>query len=143
MSNVNCNELSFGEEDTHVNYSPNPEHRNKNPCKSQWIITEREEIQCFSVAYSKGWKNEKNAWGLHYKQSAVTYLGVGKKQGADLFIAKFKNDVPHNNWHGYPADYQGNSQDIPDKDILNNWIANDILPKAKIRKIMAGQPCKL
>ncbi len=61
----------------------------------------------------------------------------------NLFIAKFKNDVPHNTWHGYPADYQRKSQDIPDTEILHDWIANNILTKAKIRKIMAGQPCRL
>lgn len=142
MSNVACNELNFNEEERIVNYSPNPEHRNNNPCKSQWIITEKEEIECFRVAYDKGWTNERDAWGLHYSQNTIAYLGIAENRTINLFIAKFKNDVPHNNWHGYPADYQRKPQDIPDKEILSKWITNNVLAKAKIRKIMAGQPCK-
>jgi hypothetical protein len=143
MSNVTCNELSFDEGDRLANYSPNPEHRNNNPCKSQWTITETEEIECFTVAYDKGWANDKNAWGLYHHQNTITYLGTGKDRKINLFIAKFKNDVSHNNWHGYPADHQRNSQDIPDQGILKKWITHKVLAKAKIRKISAGQPCKL
>jgi hypothetical protein len=148
MSNVYCHELIFqdnnNDEQTEiVKYSPNPEHRNSNPCKSQWKITENEEIECFKITYNKGWTKEKNAWGLHYSQNTVTYLGIGEDRSIKLFIAKFKNDVPHNTWHGYPADYQKNAHDIPDKDVLFDWIKNNVLTKAKIRKIMAGQPCKL
>ena len=142
MSNVVSHNISFSNNED-VKYSPNPQHRNNNPCKSQWIISEGEEIECFKVAYGKGWTNDKNAWGFHYSQSNITYLGKGEDRTVSLFIAKFKNDVPHNNWHGYPADYQRRSHDIPDTNVLNNWKNNNILPKAKIRKIMAGQPCKL
>ncbi|MCY7272623.1 MAG: hypothetical protein LH702_02470 [Phormidesmis sp. CAN_BIN44] len=130
-------------QDETVKYSPNPQHRDNNPRKSQWTIMEDEEVQCFEVAYGKGWKKGDDAWGFHLKQNTVKYLGRGEDRSVDLFIAKFKNDASHNIWHGYPADHQKNSQDIPDTDILSNWIANDVLKKAKIRKIMTGQPCKL
>jgi len=148
MSNVDCYELIFQDDQSNeqgeaVKYSPNPEHRNDNRRKSQWTITEGEEIECFRVAYDKGWRSGKNAWGLHHRQNAVTYLGRGEDRSIDLFIAKFKNDVPHNTWHGYPADYQRKSQDIPDAEILRDWVANNFLTKPKMRKIMASQPCRL
>jgi hypothetical protein len=127
----------------YVRYSLNPEHRNSNPKKSQWTIIEEDEVQCFKAAYDKGWKNEKDAWGLYFDVNDVSYLGKGENRSKKLFIAKFKNDVPHNVWRGYPADYQQKPQDIPDKDILNDWMANGVLKKAKVRKIMAGQPCNL
>jgi hypothetical protein len=142
MSDVACHELNFEGEERIVNYLVNPEHRNNNSCKSQWIITQTEEIECFRMAYNEGWTNQKEAWGLHYSLNAITYLGIAENRTINLFVAKFKNDVHHNNWHGYPADYQRKPQDIPDKEILTRWMINNVLSKAKIRKIMAGQPCK-
>jgi hypothetical protein len=105
MSNVDCHELKFqiGEDDENieiVQYSPNPQHRDNNPNKSQWIITEGEEMNCFKTAYHKGWVTGSNAWGLHYIQDELTYLGIGINRCTDLFIAKFKNDISHNTWHG-------------------------------------------
>lgn len=148
MTHVSCHNLRFkgkqsNEQDEIVKYSPNPQHRDNNPHKSQWTIMEPEEIQCFQVAYDKGWKKGNDAWGLHFRQNNVAYLGLGEDRSVELFIAKFKNDASHDTWHGYPADYQRKSQDIPDRNILSDWIANDVLKKAKIRKIMGGQPCKL
>lgn len=148
MNRVNCYNLVFGEEldDKEcevIIYTPNPQHRNGNPKKSQWIIIEREEVECFRMAYDKGWKNEGHVWGLYYKQNKIDYLGEGTDRSIRLFIAKFRNDLSHNTWHGYPADHQRHQQDIPDVSILHNWITNKVLAKAKIRKIGAGQPCSL
>lgn len=148
MSNVDCHELKLqigeDEENTEtIQYSPNPQHRDNNPNKSQWIITEDEEMNCFKTAYSKGWVIGNNAWSLHYIQNELTYLGIGVDRSTNLFIAKFKNDISHSTWHGYPADYQQNAQDVPGTDILRDWIKCNVLPKAKISKIMKGQPCKL
>lgn len=147
MNNVNCHKLTFGEQDSEkyevVKYTPNPLHRNNSPQKSQWLILENEEVECFRIAYDKGWKNGGNAWGLYYKRDRLDYLGIGTDRTVRLFIAKFKNDSSHNAWHGYPADHQRHQQDIPDESILRSWITNKVLAKAKIRKIGAGQPCSL
>ena len=146
MVEVSCYSLFDEDENNNqVKYSPNPEHRNDNPMKSQWTILEEEELECFRVAYKSGWKRENNAWGLHFtcNNTQFGYLGLGRDRNIKLFIAKFKNDVPHETWHGYPADYQQNSHDVPETEILRSWVKNNILGKAKMRKIIRGEPCKL
>jgi hypothetical protein len=146
MSIVNRHILRFGSSDEDIEeleYTPKPDHRNNSPEKSQWTITEKDELKCFKNAYLKSWKKGQNAWGLHFNEDVVEYLGMSKDKSTRLFIAKFISDNFHGTWHGYPADYQHKPQDIPDPDILKDWIKNKLLKKAKISKIMQGKPCNL
>ncbi len=126
-----------------VVYHCHPHHRNNNPNKSQWIINPTQEFDCFDLSYRKSWLKNDNAWGLHYSGQSIDYLGLGEDRNVNLFLAKFIKDQNQNYWHGYPADYQRNPQDIPDNDILEIWKYNNILSKPKIRKIMRGQPCNI
>ena len=97
----------------------------------------------FKFAYTRTWVSNNNAWGVFFNNGEVDYLGVAQDHITQVFIAKFVKDVNHNDWHGYPADHQSHPQDIPDQSVLNDWLVNKILPKAKIRKIQGSMPCKL
>lgn len=74
---------------------------------------------------------------------SLNYLGVIHDRNIDVFIAKFVTDKNHNTWHGYPADYQLKAQDIPAGSILLKWEEQNLITKAKMRKIMRGQPCRI
>ena len=124
-------------------YTIKLDHRNKTKEKSQWTVSHQDEVSIFIDAYTRTWVSEDNAWGVFFSNGNLDYLGVAQDHVTQIFIAKFVNDVIHNNWHGYPANYQIHSQDIPEESILKNWLDNDILPKSKINKIARGKPCKL
>jgi hypothetical protein len=129
-------------------YIINPHHRNSNTNKSQWTISVGDEIGCFNHAKHQNWLTANKGWGLHIVNSAPNWLGVAQDQTTQLFVAKFVGN-PSNSaasgteWHGYPANYRVNNQDIPDEDILQKWLNTNILPAAKIRKLAKGQPCNL
>jgi len=125
------------------NYTIKLDHRNKSKDKSQWTISHQDEVDVFVNAYTRKWVCNNNSWGLFYKNGKIDYLGVAQDHVTQVFISKFVNDANHSNWHGYPADHKKHSQDIPDRIILDDWINNNVLPKAKIRKIQGMLPCKL
>ncbi|MDT3777058.1 hypothetical protein PJI16_05730 [Nitrospira sp. MA-1] len=127
-------------------YAPNPSHRNGNNRKSQWIIPQTQEIDCFSKAESNGWLYQHEGWGLHCPNGAPVFLGRLARSHKETFIAKFVNSRSTRQqalWHGYPADHQNNAQDIPETEILKKWLMLNLLKAAKIRKIIKGQPCSL
>ena len=127
-----------------VAYLPNPQHRDGNPNKSQWTINIDQEIYVFRCMAYYGWGFQNNGWGLLINNDGkVDYLGFINNRNTAVFIAKFVGDTNHNSWHGYPADYQFRAQDVPDRAILQRWKENNYLTKAKVRKIMMGQPCKI
>ena len=126
------------------NYTIKLDHRNKSKDKSQWTVSHKDEVfTVFKDAYTRTWVSNNNAWGVFLNNGKLDYLGVAQDHFTQVFIAKFVNDTAHNNWHGYPADHQSHPQDIPDQAILNDWLVNGILPKAKISKIVGGKRCKL
>ncbi len=125
------------------NYTIKLDHRNKSKEKSQWTVSHQDEVNIFIDAYNRTWVSKDNAWGIFFNHGEIEYLGVAQDHITQVFIAKFVNDIAHTNWHGYPANYQMHSQDIPDESILNNWLVNNILAKSKISKIARGKPCKL
>ena len=127
-----------------VAYCFNTQHRDGNPNKSQWTIDTDQEIDVFCCMADHGWGFQDNGWSLFIKEdSSIDYLGFIQSRKAKVFIAKFVVDTNHNAWHGYPADYQVRAQDVPHKDILRKWKDENYLTKAKMRKIMMGQPCKI
>lgn len=95
-----------------MSYLPNEQHRNGNPEKSQWTISLDDELASFFQAEERGWQESNKAWGLHLVEGRIIYLGVTKNRQTPVFIAKYtcSRDAV---WHGYPADYRNNSQDIP------------------------------
>jgi hypothetical protein len=126
-----------------VVYLPNPQHRDGNPNKSQWIINTNQEIYVFKYTAYKNWIFEENGWGLFIDKDIINYLGIINNRNTSIFIAKFVVDINHNAWHGYPADYQFKAQDVPDKEVINKWIKEKYITKAKARKIMMGQSCRI
>jgi hypothetical protein len=124
-------------------YCIHPDHRNGNPNKSQWTITEEEERAAFVRAVEHEWLLQNRGWGLHLHQEQPQYLGTSKGQAAALFVAKFVSSGAQVSWHGYPADHQRNIQDIPESKVLKSWIDLRLLALPKIRKLMKGQPCSL
>ena len=125
-----------------LSYLHNPRHRDGSPSKSQWTINYAEELTCFKESHAHSWLLIDTGWGLHFSNQKADHLGISCDKLRSLFIAKFiANDNP-SYWHGYPADYQVNVRDIPSLEILNNWMANQIFSRAKIRKILKGQPCR-
>lgn len=124
-------------------YVINPHHRNGNTNKSQWTISEADEIKCFDLAKNQGWVLGEKGWGLHVVGQKPTWLGVAQDHSTQLFVAKFVGDSSGVEWHGYPADYRNNHHDIPEEGILRKWLSESGLSAAKVRKIAKGQPCNL
>ena len=98
---------------------------------------------CFSRARANRWlvEVEKVGWGLHLPAGKPDYVGVARDHDTRIFVAKFTAD--QDVWHGYPADHRQNYRDIPTERILDGWMHNGLLTRAKIRKIARGQPCRL
>jgi hypothetical protein len=125
-----------------VRYQLNQQHRDKNPNKSQWEISNDNEIYVFRCAAYHKWFAESNAWALFLIDNVPHPLGT-VAQNRKTFIAKFVTDNNHNAWHGYPADYLTRSHDIPHGSILYSWVSMNLISKPKMRKIMQGQPCNI
>lgn len=114
-------------------------HRNNTPGKSQWIISEREEIKCFENAVINKWSDESNYFSLK-KDVRKKLVALGKNKFHEkLYLAKYTANPK--DWHGYPADHVRNSNDIPSQVILDSWMKNKTLPKHKVFKIQQGKPC--
>jgi hypothetical protein len=112
------------------------------PNKAQWKISERDEELSFIGAWRAGWRLDTVAWGFHFVAGQPQYLGVVEDHLTKTFFAKFVRDPNHVAWHGYPAN-QHNPQDIPHLTIAQMWIEGKVLARAKIRKIIRMQPCRL
>jgi hypothetical protein len=128
--------------DEKTNYLIHPHHRDGTLIKSQWIINESEEVECFKKSINNNWNYQNCCWGLYFENSKIAYLGLSAKNRKKIFIAKFINN-DSNDWHGYPIDPQYNNADIPNTSVLNIWLTSDYLTAAKIRKISRGQSCSL
>lgn len=96
-------------------YVINQQHRDANPHKSQWTITEQDEVNVFNMALLSSTLN----WGVHISSNRIDYLGKNKYRER-LFLAKFSEN--QNIWHGYPADYVRSTHDIPSRDAMLIWL---------------------
>jgi hypothetical protein len=125
-----------------LSYLLKSDHRDKSGKKSQWLIKPSEEVLTFSSAYSAGWHNESECWGLHPPNGEPDILGVTVDKRT-VRLAKFvSNDKPAY-WHGYPADYQTKTQDRPTIEILRSWLAAGLIKKHELTRIRAGHSCSL
>ena len=123
-------------------YGCHPHHRNGNPNKSQWTITEHDEVASFKLAHTNGWCSSTTGWGLHVSQKRAEYLGTSEGGVRILFIAKFVA-ADSDSWHGYPADPQAKVDDVPENRVLQHWLTHQFLAPSKVRKIIKRQPCSL
>jgi len=124
-------------------YRVHPHHRNRTPGKSQWTISENQERDVFVNSRRQNWLLGDLGWGLHIVAKRVAYLGVASNPNRQLFVAKFVSSNRGQAWHGYPADHQRYTQDIPAEPVLHSWLTSGLLPPQKIAKIQKGKPCNL
>lgn len=119
------------------------QHRlNINKNKSHWCITYEEELKCFKNSLANNWVSDFKGWGLHIINNEISTLGYSK-QKEQLKMAKFVDSYKSSKWHGYPADYRNNVQDIPSSELLRNWVENGIIQKHQMSKIRSGKKCAL
>lgn len=138
MSNLTFHQIASG-----VDYACHPDHRNGSPHKSQWTITETHEIQSFTNTHNRGWAVGSRAWGLHYENDQLGYIGMAADGCRRLFVARFEDGSANGKWHGYPADHQNKPNDRLPESLKRIWISERILPPAKVRKLSKGEPCSL
>lgn len=123
-------------------YQINPHHRNGAQNKSQWTISNREEVEVF------GWSLENNSiadeyyWGVLFNGTVCLSLGVTPHR-LNSKIARFVCSNFPRVWHGYPVDYVNDPQhDCPNYEVLRKWAGLGIITKAKIAKLIGGQGWK-
>jgi hypothetical protein len=126
-----------------VTYASKPDHRDNTVVKSQWTITVEQEVGSFRLAEAQHWFDDDRGWGLHLENRSAAYLGLGIDRTHRLFVARFEGARNNTYWHGYPADHTRRTEDIPTEWIALQWIAENYLPKPKVRKLLKGQRCKL
>jgi len=126
-----------------VHYVHKLDHRNGAPKKSQWIIPEQEERDCFKAMHDQELFANGIGWGVYAVNASLSQIGFGVDRLRELYIAKFVDGNSNNHWHGYPADHVSHNQDIPDSTVLMAWRNMDLLTTSKVRKILRGQPCNL
>lgn len=129
-------------ENRKVIYMISKKHRDESPQKSKWIIPINIEINLFEQAIRLG--NEKNytAWNLFKCNNAISVIGISQ-DGQELKLAKFVDGNKNDRWHGYPANYLRNNQDIPPSNVLDLWVNNKFITPATMAKIRRGQRCNL
>lgn len=126
-----------------IEYACHPDHRNGNHNKSQWIISQADEVQSFRYAHAQAWILNSRGWGLHIQNGAPDYLGVGVDRNRRLFVARFEDGNANQKWHGYPADHQSKVNDRLPEELKQLWLENSVLTPAKVRKLAKGEPCSL
>jgi hypothetical protein len=123
-------------------YESHPHHRNGNPKKSQWIITEREEEAVFRHAEAVGWVDARAAWGFHPPGvNPPRQCGWGVVRTERLYLAKFVKPRNSRVWHGWPAQPERKPGDIPTPAIRAKWLTDLPVSAPKLRKLFRGQPC--
>lgn len=128
-----------------VPYTPNPQHRNGGyaAVKSQWSISQPEEVACFDLAVQAEWAFRNSFWGLHIGAAGLGPLGVAPPPSScQLHIAKFVGDAI-GNWHGYPVAHWLSPYDKPSETILSSWFELGLISKPKMAKIHRGKQCAL
>lgn len=135
------NEIEINE-NRKVIYTVSKKHRGENPQKSIWIIPMPTEIDLFVDAIKSGYEKNYTAWNLLKSNNVISVIGMSS-DGQELKLAKFVDGNKNDQWHGYPANYLRNNQDIPPSNILESWVNNKSITPATMSKIRRGQRCNL
>lgn len=125
-------------------YQPKKDHRDKTAEKSQWTISEIDEIKLFLRGFCNHWYNpsKEQIWAV---TKDFTIIGEesrnSKNRGSkftSLFFAKFTSDK-QNVWHGYPiSPYLNHDRTIP-QSIINDWLDRKIVEKSYMAKWQKGK----
>ena len=115
-------------------YKVNPQHRGALPLKqkSQWVITEDEEIELFEKAKLNEWICPREClWSIEDDFSII-----GKDIVGDLFVAKFWGN--QGEWHGFPVSTK-RKLDRPPTSAIYDWVKKKIIRKRIGVKMAQGQ----
>jgi hypothetical protein len=136
-----------------ISYRCRHEHRNGAIAQeSQWTIPRPAEAATFLRTALEGWQlelaanggiSQRRAWGLNITPGGPVALGLARSTRADAYVAKFVDGTGTQQWHGYPADHEGETADIPDAPVLERWVVAGHINHAKRRKLMRQRPCRL
>jgi len=107
--------------------------------KSQWTISEWEELILFTVAKYRDWyvlskSGKHELWSIFVQDTKRAK--IGEDTNGDLFIAKYIADA-NNEWHGYPVSPK--QFDIPPQQVLEVWLQEGFIDKADKKKIIGGK----
>lgn len=117
-------------------YQINEQHRDKNPNKSQWIVSPKEEVEIFVDSYRNSWfDNDHISFGIKLNNSNLIVLGK-TKNNLDSKVAKFSMNSKL--WHGYPADLSM-LKDIPSTIVLCEWCNLGYISKRQFNRIVQGR----
>jgi len=131
-------------DDREVIYTISKKHRGRNPDKSHWIIKMPKEVALFRDALRLGYEDKANftAWNFLIVDGEICVIGKSVDD-LELKMAKFVDSNKNEQWHGYPANYMKNNQDIPPASLLLSWQKAGFITTATMKKIKGGQPCNL
>lgn len=119
-------------------YKINPKHRTSKPSSaaSVWTVSEWIEIQLFVEASRNNWSSNGKSilWSIYSTTAGPSKIGLDLSN--DLYIAKFRCDT-NQEWHGYPV--HPRDDDIPPKEVLENWRNEKIIDKTDMRRIQTGK----
>lgn len=123
-------------------YICNQQHRDGNPNKSQWKLSECEERELFRVSYDSCWFNQHKTWcfGIISKERKLKILGVSAKNNpppTDLHFAKFVCD--QSLWHGYPFGKASSDLGQIPREVLASWKKDNYISNAIRNKIHKGR----
>lgn len=110
-----------------------------NPNASIWTIGYREEYIVF-LKSKPHLSNDGISWGVHTPNGRMAKLGDSNCGNYDLIFAKYTSHENNDDlWHGYPANYIKNTQDVPSNNFLKDLVLKNYLTKAKRKKIRNGK----
>lgn len=135
-------------------YTVNAQHRKRMKKKSFWTVSPNAEVDCFETNYDWYWRG-----GDESKEMPKKYFGIlvdidnnfmplgTNRQEEKVRIARF---IPYNHeadglnrqWHGYPACYWRNDQDVPSSDFLRGLVRRGLISGSDVDKIIHGQICR-
>jgi hypothetical protein len=124
-------------------YQPKSDHWDGSANKSQWTIQPAREYDIFALATSRSWMVDDSAWGIHLVNGKAEYLGraaVDPGPADELFIAFFEIAPT---CHGYPTRGKPGRRDHVPTAIRQQWLADEYVRPATLRKLGRGQSCRL
>lgn len=123
-------------------YQVNIQHRNQNNQKSQWKISEAEELEIFVAGLLNKWcdQTKMKIWSLPKQVGSFLQIGVERQSiggSTKLYMAKFTCD--HNGtWHGFPVSSKS-VQDQPSEELMDVWYKMGLIDKSFRNKWSQGK----
>lgn len=125
-------------------YEVNPQHRDGNPNKSQWIVSLSEDAEknLFRVSYNSCWFNQQRTccFGIMSVNGKPQILGVSAKNNPPPTALHFSKFVCNQRlWHGYPFGKASSDLGQIPKEVLDSWKEANHISNAVRKKIHKGR----